>query len=873
MPWRGPNEPGEFPTLGYDVGAWIESTLVIPDGYNKGKPYLLTDEMWKFLIHFYRLYPYAQPYPAPDALRYMGAQLRRSQKWGKDPFGAAILWAEALGPTKFDGWTAGGEPVGAPYPTPLIVCLGTSEEQVDNTWRPFVSMGQNGPINDTPGLDIGLTRTNLPGGGKVEPATCSARARLGAPMTMVSLTEALAVTTPIPTPSGWTTMGQLSEGDLVFGADGLPTEVISATEVQTDRLCYRVTFVDGSSLIASDGHLWLSQVNGRKAQFKPKVRTTEQMYRDGRSFCVPAMAPAKTPDIDLPIDPYVLGLWLGDGDARYPMLYIENQDVPQVRDEISARGFTVSQCLSSAEGKGCQRLYLSYPGAGSGKTNTSFKQQLRVYGLAGNKHIPDVYLRAGIEQRVELLRGLMDSDGCATTGGYCFFANTDRDLVHQVAELARSVGQSPSITWRADSRSRVGGCYKMGFTPRHDVNPFRLTRKADRVHQHRQGPWVSIRSIEPVPAEPVRCIAVNNADRLFVAGEGWNVTHNTHLFTTQGGFRKVAGAVKRNVAGMDGRWLELTNAWDPTELSEAQITASAKDDRILIDTVEPKRVEDLTNDEELYEELIRQYGDSARERGGWVNVRGRIMHDVRSDIHLEADRRRFFLNEIVVGQSAFIQPERWDSLSDNMALQPKDEITLGFDGSKRRDATALVAERRSDHRLFTLRVWERPKEAGDNWSLPTKEVDQAVRDAFDAYRVGAMFADPFRWQDYLDNWSGLFPGRIIEFATNQEQRMDRAIERFTTAVNDGMLLNDGSEELTRHVRNCVLTKGIKKKARPGEETDLSTHYMKMAKRGNDQWIDAAVAAVLAHEAMAYAIENKEFDKLIDNEPWVVTDYG
>jgi len=536
MPWRGPNEPGEFPTLGYDVGEWIEQHIVIPDGYMQGQPYKLTDEMWKFLVHYYRLYPHAAAWPAPDSFQYFGGQLRRSQKWGKDPFGAAILWAEALGPTKFDGWNAKGEPMGAPYPTPLIVCLGTSEDQTDNTWVPFLSMGRNGPLANMIGLDIGQTRTVLPGGGKIEPVTTSARARLGAPMTMATITE-------------------------------------------------------------------------------------------------------------------------------------------------------------------------------------------------------------------------------------------------------------------------------------------------------------------------------------------------SHLFTLQGGFRKVVDAVKRNIAGMDGRWLELTNAWDPTEGSAAQVTAETATDRQYIDTVEPKRVEVIADDEELYRELLRQYGDSARERGGWVNIRGRIFHEVRNESHLEADRRRFFLNEIVVGQSAFVPPERWAFLADHNdddILAPKEEIALGFDGSKRLDATALIAERRSDRKLFVIRVWERPDDAGPDWKIPGAEVDAVVRETFGAYKVGALFADPFRWQDYLDTWSGEWPGRILEFATNQEQRMDKAIERFTSAAADHQIRHDDHPTLTRHVTNCVLVKGVRRKARPGEEGGIQTHYMKMAKRGDGLLIDAAVAAVLAHEAMAHAIEQKEFDKLTDAEPWVVS---
>jgi hypothetical protein len=519
MPWRGAVEPGEFPTLGYDVGEWMESHLVVPDGYRKGEPFLLTDEMWRFLLHYYRLYEHAAPWPAPDMFQYYGGQLRRSQKWGKDPFGAGILWAEALGPTRFDGWDAAGEPVGRPYPTPLICCLGTSEDQTDNTWRPLLSMSRNGPLADVPGLDLGETRVNLPGGGKMEPVTTSARARLGAPMTMVNITE-------------------------------------------------------------------------------------------------------------------------------------------------------------------------------------------------------------------------------------------------------------------------------------------------------------------------------------------------SHLFTLQGGHRRVCGAVKRNVAGMDGRWLELTNAWDPTEGSEAEVTATSGNERVFVDTIEPQRVEDLTDDEALYRELLRQYGDSSRERGGWVNIRGRIFHEVRSNAHFEADRRRFFLNEVVVGMAAFVPPERWDLMArSDEALQPSDLIALGFDGSKKRDATALVAERLSDRRLFTVRIWERPVDAGPDWHIPTAEVDRVVRDVFGAYRVAVMFADPYRWQDYLDNWAALFPDRVVEFPTNVQVRMDKAIERFTTAAANLELTHDGNDTLTRHVKNTVQVKGDKKKPRPGEDETLQTHYLKLAKRADGAWIDGSVAAVLAHEAAAHAIEH------------------
>lgn len=530
MPWRGPAEEGEFPTLGYQVGEWIEEWLVVPDGYQQGEPYRLSDEMWRFLVWYYRVYPLAEPWPSLLGLRYTGGQLRRAQKWGKDPLGAAIHWAEALGPARFDGWDASGEPVGAPYPTPLQLCLGTSEDQTDNTWRPLKDMARYGSLVDHPGVrEVGETKVELASGGKIEPVTTSAKARLGAPTTFLTITE-------------------------------------------------------------------------------------------------------------------------------------------------------------------------------------------------------------------------------------------------------------------------------------------------------------------------------------------------SHLFTLQGGYRRVAGTVKRNVAGMDGRWLELTNAWDPSENSEAQITAAAPGEDVYVDTIEPHRVEDLFDDDALYAELLRQYGDSARERGGWVNVRGRIFNECRTVRHTEADRRRFFLNEVVVGESDFVDPIRWDAHMAVEQLAAGTPIALGFDGSKKRDATALIASRLSDGKLFELRVWERPKDALE-WSVPTLEVDQVVQGTFAAYEVSFMFADPYRWQDYLDAWSGLWPDKVVEFPTNVEQRMDKAIERFTTAFANDEIDHDGGEFLTAHAKNTVIVKGSRKKPRPGEDELIATHYLKMAKRGFGLWIDGAVAAVLAHEARAHAVEAGAMQP--EATPWAV----
>ncbi|MCA1569766.1 MAG: hypothetical protein LC798_05475 [Chloroflexi bacterium] len=183
MPWRGPEEPGEYPTLGYLVAEWIEASCVIPDREVRGKPFLLTDEMYLFLLWMYRLVPGAREDEPASAFHFdRGAQLVRPQKWGKGPLAAAITCAEAAGPVRFAGWDADGEPVGRPWATPLIQITACSEGQTDNVWRALVPMIEQGPIAAEI-FDTGETRINLPGGGRIEPVTASATSRLGNPIT------------------------------------------------------------------------------------------------------------------------------------------------------------------------------------------------------------------------------------------------------------------------------------------------------------------------------------------------------------------------------------------------------------------------------------------------------------------------------------------------------------------------------------------------------------------------------------------------------------------------------------------------------------------------------------------------------------------
>lgn len=185
MPWRGAEEPGEFPTLGYLVADWIEELCVVPDGPVIGSRFILTDEMLRFLLWHYRI---REDVEAPDRHKpstpfvYRRSQLVRPQKWGKSPFSAAIVCAEAEGPVLFDGWDANGEPVGRPWDTPHIQITAVSGDQTANVWRALQPMIELGPLADII-PDTGYTRINLKSGGLIEPVTAEGRSRLGQRLT------------------------------------------------------------------------------------------------------------------------------------------------------------------------------------------------------------------------------------------------------------------------------------------------------------------------------------------------------------------------------------------------------------------------------------------------------------------------------------------------------------------------------------------------------------------------------------------------------------------------------------------------------------------------------------------------------------------
>ena len=184
MPWK-PSEPGEVPTLGYQVIDWITDMLAAPDRAEY-EPFVLYREQEDFLLRFYEINPVGEYVwnqgRGFGRRRIQRALLGRPRGWGKSPLLAALTIAEALGPVVPAGWDADGQPVGAPwssYRTPLCQVAAVSEEQTQNTWTPLLEMLEGPVIDEYPGLEPLGTFVNLPRG-RIEPRTSAARSIKGA---------------------------------------------------------------------------------------------------------------------------------------------------------------------------------------------------------------------------------------------------------------------------------------------------------------------------------------------------------------------------------------------------------------------------------------------------------------------------------------------------------------------------------------------------------------------------------------------------------------------------------------------------------------------------------------------------------------------
>ncbi|BCJ59460.1 hypothetical protein Jiend_28820 [Micromonospora endophytica] len=462
------------------------------------------------------------------------------------------------------------------------------------------------------------------------------------------LGKALALDTPLPTPDGWTSMGEVKVGDQLIGADGNPTTVTHAFEVRVDRPCYEVEFSDGSTIVADAEHLWATTTRATRRQrneLRPshqwdaharyaataahltvtsspdrpmtyseavkiagpefrnvllvvehsRVVTTEDIARtlrhqaDGRAnHAVDNARPLSLPERrDLPIPPYTLGVWLGDGHAAGARFTSADPEIVQhITDDgflvtpgsaaysygielpplepleeracivcgitFAPRGNAVVTCGRSCGGRsrgsveaedrgGCEACGVTLASSWGAarrcapcrRLHGSFTGRLRAAGVLNNKHIPQPYLRASEDQRRALLAGLLDTDGTAAPAGHVQYTTTSERLAEDVYELVVSLGYRCSVNRKTvkGRRPESSTAYTLNFSTTDEV--FRLSRKRMSHAQRRSKVGrAGVRSryivdVRPVASVPVRCVTVDNPDHLYLAGRAMIPTHNS----------------------------------------------------------------------------------------------------------------------------------------------------------------------------------------------------------------------------------------------------------------------------------------------------------------------------------------------------------
>ncbi len=398
------------------------------------------------------------------------------------------------------------------------------------------------------------------------------------------LGKALELGVRIPTPSGWSTIGDLRVGDEVFDEHGKPCRVTGKSPVWTGDT-YEVEFADGSVITAHGEHEWNAvDVYHRPRTPRPNRRpvsvadwrdhwdatrrvTTAHMASALRTaggqlrWRIPTARPLELPDADLPVDPYVFGYWLGDGHTSAPSIATCDSDWPSLKAHFDRAGYHHGALVRQRKRPSNFSVRISTQPVRRGHPNRgdSIAARLRALGVLGNKRIPGIYLRASVAQRIELVRGLWDSDGYRQAGGCDEVSLSCAPLADDVAELLRSLGLA--VRDREDDSKLYGRVVgrRRRIAARFDFNPYHLARynwepRGVQASRHTQR---TITAIRKVADRPTQCIEVGSPSHLYLAGDSMIPTHNS----TTSALAVLWFALTRDAAGRDWKCVTTAGAW------------------------------------------------------------------------------------------------------------------------------------------------------------------------------------------------------------------------------------------------------------------------------------------------------------------------
>lgn len=357
------------------------------------------------------------------------------------------------------------------------------------------------------------------------------------------------------TPSGWTTMGEIKAGDSVIGRNGKPTKVISI-HPQGNKEIYRVKFSDGSFADCCDDHLWNVKTEADRAA-KREWRTLSlreikafMSKNKKRQLSIPMVEPVNFTEKATPLAPYLLGALLGDGCMSQHCVTYTSADIEIVE---KLKSLLPEDCKISK--KAGSKYDYNISKRTTGKEKNKVVEALESLGLQGSKsyekHIPDIYKYNTVDVRLNVLRGLMDTDGTVSKNGFStVFYSTSSKLAADVSELVNSLGGKAIVRNKQTSYTYLGEkregrpSFAVHISMPSNIVPFSLSQKVQKFKPRtKYQPTRYISSVEFVGIEEAKCILVDSSEHLYVT-DSYVVTHNT-LLSIAAGLEQTIGKHKR----------------------------------------------------------------------------------------------------------------------------------------------------------------------------------------------------------------------------------------------------------------------------------------------------------------------------------------
>jgi hypothetical protein len=354
------------------------------------------------------------------------------------------------------------------------------------------------------------------------------------------------------TPTGFVDMGSLKVGDTICGANGTNQEILAIFE-QGIKDVYKIHLEDGTSTECGLEHLWRASIRRGHTPFKDygtySFKQIMWAMDNGYNVCLPYCKPIQFDSEDLPIGAYTLGAYLGDGCSPLrgnPQIacHIDNVDI---LSRIESEGYNVSKIPSHK---------ISYIISGN-DINTHLKSLGLYRKKSYEKFIPEIYKKASIQDRLNILQGLLDTDGCVTTQGLVIFATSSITLANDVMWVCRSLGGRcsmksyiPKYVHNGEKKvGRVSYHIRINMPPQYKI--VHTHKKAERYKIKHFQRRHSVVSYELVGKKQCRCILVSNPDHLYITND-FIVTHNTYAM-----FLKALNGLGDNHIGYTARMISV----------------------------------------------------------------------------------------------------------------------------------------------------------------------------------------------------------------------------------------------------------------------------------------------------------------------------